>query len=76
MPVTCLVAKTIMKTQDWLSRSFSNCNIDFSLSNQTLACVTEQLPFLLKVDTFASKYSFKLSHYVNRYWKVDAFSFH
>ena len=65
---------------DWLSRSFSNYINDFSLESQTFACIIEQLPFPLKIDIFASKYSFKLSHYVRRYfypstWKVDAFSF-
>ena len=65
---------------DWFSRSFSNYNNDFSLSHQAFACVIERLPFPLKVDMFASKYSFKLSHYVSIYfesptWKVDVFSF-
>ena len=64
---------------DWISRLFSNFNNDFSLSHQAFACIIE-LPFPLKVDMFASKYSFKLSHHVSRYfepsaWKVDAFSF-
>ena len=30
---------------DWLSRSFSNYNNDFSLSHQAYACIIEQLPF-------------------------------
>ena len=51
------------------------------MSHQTFFCVIDQLPFPQKVDIFASKYSFKLSHYVSRYFnpsalKVDAFSFH
>ena len=66
---------------DWLSRSFINSNNDFSLSHKALACIIERLPFPLKVDMFASKFYFKLSHYVSRYfdpsaWKVDAFSFY
>ena len=78
MHTTCLVAKTIMQTGciDYLLIIIKG----FSLSQQAFACVIEQLPFPLKVDIFAFKYSIKLSHYVSRYfdptaWKVDAFSF-